>query len=167
MPFLRRSLEERFWEKVDKSGPIHPYKFELGHCWIWIRGCDSSGYGQIREDSPSKKQLKAHRVSYEIHKGLIPVGLKIRHTCDSPSCVNPAHLLCGTEQENSDDMVGRGRQSKGEKQHLAKLTEEKVAEIRREYVRGSRTHGQHALAQKYGVADNTIGFIVREETWRP
>ncbi len=160
-------LIERFWESVDKYGPVHPYRPELGCCWLWT-ACTVNGYGQIAEDGPSRKRLRAHRVSYEIHSGPIFAGLKVRHNCDNPPCVNPTHLLCGTDQDNSDDMVGRGRRAstKGEQNGRAKLTEEQVAKVRRDYVRGSRTHGQPALARKYRVSQPTIGRIVMEENWK-
>ncbi len=161
-----RPIEERFWENVDKKGPLHPYRSELGHCWIWMRCRNRDGYGQISESAPDRKTLKAHRVSYEIHNGSIPISLKVRHNCDNPPCVNPAHLLCGTDQDNSDDKVKRERQLKREKHGKAKLTEGQVAEIRCNYVRGSHTHGQIALAQKYEVGQTAIGKIVNGENWK-
>lgn len=163
-----RPLEERFWEKVDKNGPAHQHKPDLGRCWVWTHYCNEDGYGRISESAPSRKLLKTHRLSYELHVGPIPVGLEIRHSCDNPPCVNPEHLLCGTHQDNMDDMVERGRAvyPKGEKHGSAKLTEEQVASIRQDYVYGSRTHGLRSLGRKYGVTYAMIGFIIRGENWR-
>ena len=153
-----RPLAERFWEKVDRCG--------FDECWVWTHYCDENGYGRI--GGPGSKILGAHRVSYELHKGPIPVGLKVRHTCDNPPCVNPAHLLCGTDQDNSNDMVGRSRQNscRGEKHGSAKLSKGQVAEIRRDYVKGSRISGQCALARKYEVCQAQIWRIVNEKVWK-
>lgn len=71
-------------------------------CWLWGGMTSRSGYG-IFHGRP------AHRASYELHKGPIPDGLLIRHTCDTPPCVNPDHLLVGTPADNARDMKERAR----------------------------------------------------------
>lgn len=164
---MKKTLKERFWEKVDKNGPIFVRMPYLGRCWVWTANTSEDGYGQIKEGSPSRKQFRAHRLSYEMHQKRIPEGLCVLHKCDNPPCVNPEHLFVGTRKDNSDDMEEKGRavHAKGESHGSAKLTEEKISEIRRDYVRGSRTHGQPALARKYDVNQTTIGVIVRRKTW--
>lgn len=92
-------LDESFIEIIPWSG-----------CWIWMRGCTSSGYGVVYLEHHTPKY--AHRASYEKHIGPIPPGLHILHTCDIPSCINPAHLYAGTNQDNIRDRMIRGR-SKG------------------------------------------------------
>lgn len=71
-------------------------------CWIWQRGKDQNGYGRIRTYG---RQMLAHRVIYERHKGLIPNGLELDHLCHIPSCVNSDHVEPVTHQVN----VARGR----------------------------------------------------------
>ena len=90
---------ERFDRYAPVSGPED--------CWEWTGVRNRKGYGQTTKGS---KGRRAHRLSYELHKGPIPAGQIVRHTCDNPPCVNPAHLLAGTHQENYQDAVSRGRQ---------------------------------------------------------
>lgn len=160
-------LEERFWEKVDVRGP--------GECWPWTASTRGFGYGQIAAGAPSRKILEAHRVSWEIHNGPIPVGeghhgTCVLHTCDNPPCVNPQHLFLGTFTDNMQDRDEKGRtrggKLAGEEHGRAKLTGEQVFEIRQTYVKRSRTYGTYALARKYGVCNTTIGRIVNGKHWR-
>lgn len=95
---IRRPLEERFWEKVDKSGD----------CWVWTRSTNGSGYGQITMPRAGAPML-AHRVSWLLHYGPIPAGLFVCHRCDNPPCIRPEHLFLGTNRDNSRDMGAKGR----------------------------------------------------------
>lgn len=164
------NLEERFWEKVDKRGPIPEHRPYLGRCWTWTAGTNNKGYGYIGKGAPSRKMLQAHRLSYELHNGPIAVGegyhgTCVLHECDNPSCVNPVHLFLGTVQDNMRDRDEKGRQAGRERHGNSKLTEGKASEIRSHYVRGSRTYGMNALARKHGVGSSTIWRIVHGESW--
>ena len=154
----KRPLTERFWEKVDRRG--------ADDCWPWMAGRTEDGYGKISEDAPSRKSLRAHRVSYELHHGSLTTNLEVQHSCNNPPCVNPAHLSQDTPLVNAKYRNEQGRQACHENHGRAKFTEEKVVEIRRDYVYGSRTHGLRALGRKYGVSYTAIGKIVREEAWK-
>jgi hypothetical protein len=147
----KRAVVDRFNEKVNWSS---------GPCWEWMGSRDRrSGYGQI---SVAGKVLKAHRVSWELHRGPVPGSLCVLHACDNPRCVRPSHLFLGTQLENIADREakGRNRPLQGSDNGYSKLTEADVRTIR-----ASRAT-QEALAYLYGVAQTTISSIRRRKTWR-
>lgn len=95
MPRWSQTLEERFWSKVQKTAT----------CWLWTELKNKKGYGLIRIQGKNKM---AHRISYELVNAPLNENI-VRHTCDTPACVNPAHLLPGTHAQNVADMDSRGR----------------------------------------------------------
>lgn len=99
--YTRVTVAQRFDELVNKH--------ESG-CWLWTGWKNPDGYGKVRFQG---RRLFAHRFSYERVNGLVPHGLVVRHTCDQRSCVNPDHLVVGTQADNIRDMVSRGRQRSG------------------------------------------------------
>lgn len=88
--------EERFWVKVDTSGPVPEYAPHLGPCWLWTACQNGSGYGSFT--SPGYRV--AHRFSYELLVGPVPDGLNLDHLCRVRHCVNPTHLEAVTPQVN-------------------------------------------------------------------
>lgn len=90
-------VEERFWAKVDKNGPVPEYAPHLGPCWPWTAGGDGNGYGYFRVGA---KRVLAHRFVYELLVGPIPEGLQIDHLCRVRACCNPDHLEAVTQREN-------------------------------------------------------------------
>lgn len=95
-----RPIEDRFWNLIVKTDS----------CWIWIGKKNVDGYGHIK--TLDRHTVAAHRLSWEIHYGKIPEGMKVLHNCpdgDNPSCVNPKHLWLGTQADNMKDMASKGR----------------------------------------------------------
>jgi hypothetical protein len=80
---------------------------EITGCFEWTSSLDGWGYGHIRLEKG--KKIRAHRFSYLNFKGEIPDGMLVCHSCDNPKCVNPDHLWLGTNKDNSEDMVKKGR----------------------------------------------------------
>jgi hypothetical protein len=95
----------RFWRLVDKRAS--------GDCWPWKGGASSEGYGRFKRDG---RLALAHRVAYADGNGGIPEGpgyhgFVVMHSCDNPTCCNPAHLSLGTARDNARDMARKGRGS--------------------------------------------------------
>lgn len=95
------------------------------------------------------------------------MGGVVMHSCDNRLCINHAHLSLGTQQQNMQDMVdkGRGNPQKGEDRPLAKLTWEDVSFIRETYIPKHRLRGGAALGRKFGVAQSVISEVVNNKTW--
>lgn len=85
-------------------------------CWNWTAHRAKTGYGTlgIRTGLKQATPCSAHRESYRHFVGPIPLGMNVCHKCDNRRCINPAHLWLGTQKENIQDMLskGRGRHSK-------------------------------------------------------
>lgn len=120
------------------------------------------GHGIISRGGRGGGFVSAPRVSWEIHNGAIPDGLIVMHTCDNPPCVNPDHLRLGTYAENSADMKNKRRQSYGTRRWNARLTDDKVREIRR---RAAAGEDSYKLGPEYGVDPSHIRSIVRRRFW--
>lgn len=100
------------------AGPTPPFQRFLDQhevrpsdgCWIWKGHKYQNGYGCIKVFG---KTVSAHRYSYELHKGPIPKGAEILHSCDNRDCVNPDHLRAASHAENMAEASERGRMPSG------------------------------------------------------
>ena len=168
MPRKHITVEERFWAKVNKQGPTLPGM--ASPCWAWTGAVTGSGYGNFVIDHHA---YGAHRVSAHLAFG-VPLrdghgvrGTMILHACDSPLCVNPAHLRAGTAAENNQDARDRGRvrldPPRGINHCLAKLTPEIIAEARLAWGGGATLK---ELAAAYGVNTISLYNALTGKTWR-
>lgn len=165
-----------FWHNVDKSG----------QCWPW-QGSTTGGYGVFRHNN---KNIRSHRVAYEIVNGRIPPGMFVRHYCDNHLCCNPEHLYCGYTSENRDGktykLPGESLESSDLKSHLRrgrtktsdqtlessdrksrrrrhrKLVPSEVTDIRERFARGEL---QASIARVYGVTPACIANILKGRSW--
>lgn len=142
----RKSRIERFTEKV---------RFAENGCWIWTGSVDADGYGKGPGDN-----VRAHRFSYEHHKGHIPKGMFVCHSCDTPSCVNPEHLWIGTSADNTADSTNKGRRARGEKSGVSKGSDTLVKIVKQNYALGI---SQDKLSAIYGISQSTISRWIRGE----
>ena len=142
-----KTLEERFWAKVDKGG----------ECWVWTAAKKHDGYGIIGVGGKDGGVIRAHRLSAK-WAGMEIEGRCVLHRCDNPSCVNPDHLFLGTPADNMADRKTKGRYNGTN----AKLTAEQVAAIRVRRSAGERTM---ALAEEFGVGQRQIYYVCSGQNW--
>ena len=144
---------DRFWSKIRKLGP--------DDCWEWQAGKNGTGYGWFHVTKRPRRDVLAHRFSYELHFGTIPNGLYVCHKCDNRLCVNPAHFFLGTHEDNVRDMwkKGRGIGFAAAKPRPIKLNENAVREIRR------ATGTCREIGLKFGVAPGTVSLIKLRKSW--
>ena len=155
--YKRLTTEELFHKKVKKS---------KDGCWIWTAGSIRGGYGAFFSKG---KNILAHRYAYELYREKIPSGMFVCHKCDNPPCVNPEHLFLGTNLDNFQDMVKKGRASfvnehrivRGEENGLSKLKENQVRKIKQL----SATHSQSALSKMFNCHQTNIHYILSGKTW--
>lgn len=151
-----------FWAKVRKTGT----------CWLWTGAINSCGRGSLNWEGRSKS---AHHVGFYLAHGRWPAvrPMEILHSCDVPTCVNPAHLREGTRAENMQDMVSRGRhlagrrrfaeKTRGERHCRAKLTNDQVLEIAFLLSQG---HLQRVIAAEFGISREAVTRIKNGRNWK-
>jgi len=145
-----RTIEEII--EVLTAGSTHR---EETDCFLWQGRTSGLGYGSI---SYNGKSAYIHRLIYE-YVFCEPAEV-IRHTCDTPNCWNPDHLLNGSHADNVDDKVAKLRHRFGENHYKALLTEEQVRDIR------ASDLPPVELAKKYNVHRGAIHAVLKGDTWK-
>ena len=150
---MKLTLRERFLTKVCPDAS--------SGCWLWQGEVRPDGYGVTSLDG---RELRAHRVAWMLFRGEIAPGVVVCHKCDVRACVNPEHLFLGTVADNSQDMLNKGRSSRGERHHSAKLTEDQVSRIKTMLAEGRLYISE--IAREFGVTPSTIQGIKQGKSWR-
>ena len=144
-----RNTPEDFWNRVDIKNP--------DECWEWDRPPEKNGYCYFAFEG---KEYLVHRFSWMQSNGDIPKGLCVCHSCDNPTCCNPAHLWLGTRADNNVDRAEKGRSGA---RPNSKLTSRKADTIRAFHAAGIFTGGE--LARIHGISRQTVNRIVRNLAW--
>lgn len=157
-----QSESERFWSKVRVG--------ETDECWEWGGERCKLGYGRFYVYAGGSRRMHlAHRYVLA-DDGVRVDGLVVRHSCDNPPCVNPAHLTPGSQLENVQDAIDRGRINgagldigRRMRTPTAKLSDTQVLEIRGLLAEGWK---QVDIAARYGVGVTTISGIKNGRIYR-
>lgn len=152
---LRREMfdADDFWKRVHHDAE--------DRCWYWAGGHKEAGYGTYYANGRSNA---AHRVAYALHAGALAPGMTVRHKCDNPPCVNPNHLVAGTQTQNVQDRDERSRRQapRGVRNGHSKVNDDRVREIVTAVALGE---SQVAVARRLGIEKSTVGKIVRGQSW--
>lgn len=146
------AILERFESKFSKR--------KRKGCWLWsgpITGEAHYRYGYI---SVHSTHFRTPRFSYRVYKGPIPANAVVMHTCDTPLCVNPMHLVVGTQIDNIEDMIAKKRHAHGVRVPQAILTPRQVRAIR-----ADNGTTQKALGNFYGVSQSCISDVKVGRSW--
>jgi hypothetical protein len=147
--YTKAQAVQALWGKVEKRG----------ECWLWTGYSANHGYGEIRAFG---KRWTTHRLAWTLTYGGIPEGLHVLHTCpggDNKLCVNPAHLRCGTNYENSQDSVERGGRNRGTKNGMAKLTPSEVLGIR------AANGSNREVAVRFNISPALVSMVRNRKRW--
>jgi hypothetical protein len=149
---MRANTHLDFWLRVS----------EVGECWEWTGRANDCGYGIF---TLGGKEQKAHRVSFALTSGPIPVGLEVCHRCDNPRCVRPEHLFLGTHADNMRDCAKKGRAAAfhGARNPRAKLDDEVVRQIRCLVGMGIQ---KEWCARTFGVTNSQVCKVASLQSWR-
>lgn len=158
---IKQKDKERFWKNVDVRNN--------NECWNWNALRNPEGYGRF---GLQYKNWRAHRLSWMLANNKeIPEGMCILHKCDNPSCVNPAHLWLGTDNDNVQDAYNKGRKNdRGENSARSKLTREQVVIIKKAKAEAKFKYGDKVKfckywGMKFNVSWHTIEHILYDQRW--
>lgn len=128
-------------------------------CSLWNGTRDKDGYGEVKVLG---KKWRTHRLVFALSNGR-EARPDVCHTCDTPPCVDERHLFEGTNKENLEDCVNKGRHAFGERAGNSVLTEAEVVRMRALREAGS-TYAQ--LMKRFSVTKSCVCFVITRRTWR-
>lgn len=139
-------------------------------CWIWEGSKSphsSKGYYKVQY---KKHRTFVHRIAYKLYYGQLDPDLQVLHSCDNTACCNPHHLRQGTNKQNQQDKVDRGRSGKGQPRpylqgipsHRRCLTPDQVRLVRET----CKTHSQRETSRLLGIPRGVIRDIQKGVSYK-
>ena len=132
-------------------------------CWLWEGTKYQNGYGWLKAFG---KVISAHRFSYELHKGPIPEGMAILHSCDVKHCVNPDHLRAGTHAENMAEASARGLMPKGEGHPQFGVRQKRPSQAKPVRVLGREYESIKEAERELGLGQGTVRYWLNNNPYR-
>lgn len=129
-----------FWRKLS------PARNREGYLYVSLR------------EHPFRSQQFVHRLILEAFRGPCPEGMEAAHDNGNPADNRLDNLAWKTPAENQRDRVRHGTHSRGERNRRAKLSNERVAALRKDFASGITNKAE--LARKYGVSRSLVSLIV-------
>lgn len=160
--FLKRDANQRFWEKVKTAGQ--------DECWEWQGSRDQCGYAMFWLGN---RTLHATRAYFMLLGIDMTENVVVCHKCDNPNCVNPHHLFLGTNKDNVDDKIRKGRAAHQKpkeyrstyRRAFSVLNEDMVREIR-EIQRAGRKGDLTRYAKEHGISRRSVYHVTCENGWK-
>ena len=125
----------------------------------------SKGYFSIRY--LNKIEILPRLILIDRHGRSFMKNYVTRHLCHNNGCINPWHIVYGTQQDNVDDCIraNRRRQQRGSKNVMSKLIEKQVREIKI-ILKYNKSIKHHDIGNFFGVSRGTISNINNGRIWK-
>lgn len=153
------TINENNNKRLNGKAKAIQYEIQASGCWHCVSHApQGAGYARLYRQG---RYWNVHQYVYYINHGAVSdYTTVIRHTCDNPVCINPTHLVIGTQGDNMRDAYARQRRTKqGESNHNARLTDEQVVEIFY-----TKEHYK-TVCKRYGIGNSLFYDIRNRKAW--